>query len=89
MRRWRTRRRPRLAAEPPDHSVEHAPPAVAAPQLVAAPPARPSFARRHWWIFPVAVVVVGAAVGVGAYFGTRPVNRFDCSSSIACIDTTK
>jgi len=45
-----------------------------------------SFARRHWWIFPVtAVVLAGAAVGI--YFGVRPAPQVGCGdASLGCID---
>lgn len=49
-----------------------------------APPARPSFARRAWWLFPLlAVVAAGAAVGL--YFLFRPVPP-DCgAASLGCV----
>jgi tetratricopeptide (TPR) repeat protein len=81
-----------IAAEPPRPA---APPAVApAPAhteaaLVAAPePARKPWIRRNWWVIPVGAVVVGAALGVGLYFGLRG-STVDCSiATLGCIDTT-
>jgi hypothetical protein len=35
------------------------------------PPPQKSFIRRNWWIIPVTVVVAGAAIGLGVYYGTR------------------
>jgi len=53
---------------------------------VVPPPPRKSFARRHWWIFPVgAVVLAGAAVGI--YFGVRPATQVGCGeASFGCLD---
>jgi tetratricopeptide (TPR) repeat protein len=51
------------------------PPVEPAPVVVVQKqPEKKSFARRHWWIFPVAgAVVIGVAVGVGVGVGTaRP-----------------
>ena len=60
-----------------------APPAAA--DLRAAAP-RPSGLRRFWWTIPVAAVVVGAAIGLGIYFGSPP-SQVPCSSaSIGCVD---
>jgi tetratricopeptide (TPR) repeat protein len=52
-----------------------------------APPKKKSFIQKHWWIIPVAAVVVGG-VAVGVYFGTRPSGQVDCSAAtLGCIDT--
>lgn len=74
-------------------------PATATPQPTTAPTSvamttptatdqsqKKSFARRHWWIFPVtAVVLAGAAVGI--YFGVRPAPQVGCGdASLGCID---
>jgi tetratricopeptide (TPR) repeat protein len=64
------------------------PRALAAAQSPSPPP-RKSFVRRHWWIFPVAAVVVGAAIGLGVHYGTPSTNHFDCSSTIACVDAIR
>jgi hypothetical protein len=54
-----------------------------------APPeshAKPSYARRHWWIFPTVAgiaVAVGLGVGLGIYYG-RGENRLDCTNTLAC-----
>jgi tetratricopeptide (TPR) repeat protein len=60
--------------------------ARAAPAIVATAPPPRSFARRHWWIFPVsAVVAAGAAVGI--YFAIRPPGRLGCSDAkFGCLD---
>lgn len=73
-----------------------APPAGTAPSsqvapsssaVVAAPAPAPqphrSFARRNWWIFPVAGVIL-AGVAVGIYFGVRPADP--CANSLGCLD---
>jgi tetratricopeptide (TPR) repeat protein len=82
-----------IAALPP--KPEPAPvvakPVTPAPEAVVAttapPPEKKSFIRKHWWIIPVAAVVV-AGVAVGAYFGTRPSGQVDCSAAtLGCIDT--
>lgn len=63
-------------------------PASATLVATAPPPARKSFIKRNWWIIPVAAVVVGAAVGVGVYYGTRPADP--CSgANLACWDLSK
>jgi hypothetical protein len=87
--------RSELAQAPPPEPSPEPPPPAPSPVPVVTPPvapvvvqARPSFARRHWWIFPVAAAVVGVAVGVGVYYGTRG-NQFDCGGAIGCIDTTR
>src|SRR5581483_2584479 len=46
--------------------------------LVEAPPPKKSFVKRHWWIFPVAGVVL-AGVAVGIYFAVKP-------STVGCHD---
>jgi tetratricopeptide (TPR) repeat protein len=54
--------------------------------VVSEAPQKKPFIKRHWWIIPVAAVVVGVAIGVGVYYGTRS-NQVDCSSaSLGCID---
>jgi tetratricopeptide (TPR) repeat protein len=60
--------------------------ASAPPAIVAVAPPPRSFARRHWWIFPVAAVVAaGAAVGI--YFAIRPPGRLTCSDAkLGCLD---
>lgn len=54
---------------------------------VSTPPAhRRSALRRFWWTIPVGAVVVGAAIGLGIYFGMPP-SQVPCSSAtIGCID---
>lgn len=51
------------------------------------PPAKKSFIKRHWWIIPVGVIVVGTAVGVGVYFGTKPPAQVGCNDPgvIGCV----
>jgi tetratricopeptide (TPR) repeat protein len=59
---------------------------TSAPVVVSEAPQKKPFIKRHWWIIPVAAVVVGVAIGVGVYYGTRS-NQVDCSSaSLGCID---
>jgi tetratricopeptide (TPR) repeat protein len=75
------------ATAPPAPVAASAP--AAAPASVAvtesAPPKK-SFARRHWWIFPVTGVVL-AGVAVGLYFGLRP--GVDCGATpLGCVDAT-
>jgi tetratricopeptide (TPR) repeat protein len=74
----------RAPAPPP--APAPAPVTVTAPpaQVATAPPRR-SFARRHWWIFPVVgAVAVGAAVGI--YFGVRGASSPDCgSATLGCL----
>jgi hypothetical protein len=50
----------------------------------APPPPKKSFARRNWWIFPVAGVVVAGAV-VGIVLGVRAGGP-SCSGMPGCID---
>jgi tetratricopeptide (TPR) repeat protein len=74
--------KPTTAAPPPA-----ATPAVVAVTQVSTTPARPSFARRHWWIFPVVgVVVAGVAVGLGVGL-TQPTG---CSAQKGlCVDASR
>lgn len=53
----------------------------------AAAPARPGFARRHWWIFPVVgVVVAGVAIGLGVGL-TQPTG---CAAQKGlCVDASR
>jgi tetratricopeptide (TPR) repeat protein len=46
----------------------------------SAPPHKP-WIKRNWWVIPVSLVVAGAAVGVGVYFGTR---NDPCAGAIGC-----
>ncbi|MSP59252.1 MAG: hypothetical protein EXR72_02740 [Myxococcales bacterium] len=66
------------------------PPAEAKAIVVVAPPPAPgpSFAVRHWWIFPVAAVLLAAAaIGIG--FAARPAEA-DCASfSFGCLDARR
>jgi tetratricopeptide (TPR) repeat protein len=80
-----------LRAAPPPASPPPAP-AVSAPAANAltatAPPPKKSWARRNWWVFPVAAVVVGVGVGLGVYYGTRAPDP--CSSAnLSCWDLSK
>ena len=43
---------------------------------------KPSFWRKNWWIIPVAGAVVGTALGVGIYYGTRS----GCDAKLGCYD---
>jgi hypothetical protein len=76
----------------PSESRRRAPsqaaPAASVTVIRPAPPRekRP-FIRRHWWIFPASAVVVGVAVGVGVYYGTR---TDPCAgANLACWDLSK
>jgi tetratricopeptide (TPR) repeat protein len=74
---------PPIAVAPAQAAIGSASPAV-----IATPPPRRSFARRNWWIFPSAAVVL-AGVAVGIYFGVRPTGaQVHCSDArvIGCID---
>lgn len=75
-------------APPPTVTPTPTPTPNSNPELVVStPPPKKSFIKRHWWIIPVSVVVVGAAVGVGVYFGTRPPSQVGCNDSgvIGCV----
>jgi tetratricopeptide (TPR) repeat protein len=78
---------PEHTPEPPRAIPERAPEVAPTPPLAqasASPPTRRSFLRRHWWIFPVAGAVVGAAVGI--YFGVRSASAPDCgSTTLGCL----
>jgi len=80
-----------ILTQPPKPKPQPKPVVVeptANPLVVAVVPPRPqkSFARRHWWIFPVgAVVLAGAAVGI--YFGVKPASQVGCGeASFGCLD---
>ena len=56
--------------------------------LTAAAPARKPWIKRNWWIIPVGAVVVGVAVGLGVYYGTRAPDP--CSgANLVCWDLSK
>jgi hypothetical protein len=90
----------KLAAPPPDapatasgpegtRTGETPPPLItpAPTTLHAEAPARRPWLKRNWWLIPVSLVVAGAAVGVGVYFGTR---NDPCAGNnvIACFPVT-
>jgi len=50
---------------------EIAPPPLDTATLHASAPAHKPWIKRNWWVIPVSLVIAGAAVGVGVYFGTR------------------
>jgi hypothetical protein len=72
-------------AAPPSPAAV-APAAVALTSTTTAAPPR-SFARRHWWIFPVVgVVVAGVAVGLGVGL-TQPTG---CAAQKGlCVDASR
>jgi tetratricopeptide (TPR) repeat protein len=86
-----------LAARPPETAPppKETPPrpvsvaVVAAPAVLVAtaPPQREkSFARRHWWIFPVVgVVVAGVAVGLGVGLS----HKSGCDGQGLCVDASQ
>jgi tetratricopeptide (TPR) repeat protein len=80
-----------IAAAPPPPPPEPPPPTATPVQQAAAvtseaPPRKP-WIKRNWWVIPVGAVVVGAALGVGLYYGLQP-KGVDCSAaSLGCIDT--
>jgi tetratricopeptide (TPR) repeat protein len=62
--------------------------AVASPLLVTRhPEADKPFIKRHWWIIPASVVVVGVGVGLGVYYGTRTDSCH--SGQLTCWDLSK
>ena len=75
----------RIAQAPPPQAVAPAPAASPTHALVVeAPPEKPPFIRRHWWIIPT-VVAVAAGAAVGIYFGVRS-TRPDCGSAgLGCV----
>ena len=84
-------------AAPPSAAPSSAAPSSAAPSAASPPPASPSLVARASverrqrmvrtlaWALPVGVVVVGVAVGLGVYFGTR---GGWCSGGAFCVDVT-
>jgi tetratricopeptide (TPR) repeat protein len=75
-------------------AAEHAAPrptAAKAPATARAPSSgatERSFARRHWWIFPVVGVVLAAALATGLYLALNPPNRYTCNPSVAALCLT-
>lgn len=67
------------SGETPQPILTPAPTSVVA----SAPPKKP-WIKRNWWIIPVGVVVVGGAIAVGVYYGTRPADPC-AGASIACL----
>ena len=79
-----------IAAQPPPAPAPAPAPTVtpvpSQAALTASAPPRRSWAKRNWWVFPVGAVVVGAALGVGLYFGLQP-HQIGCGeASLGCID---
>jgi tetratricopeptide (TPR) repeat protein len=79
------------ASKPPASPPPQAAPPAAASSMTVIRPAPPRekrpFIKRHWWIFPASAVVVGVAVGVGVYYGTR---TDPCAgANLACWDLSK
>jgi hypothetical protein len=56
--------------------------------LTTTAPAKKPWIKRNWWIIPVGAVVVGVAVGLGVYYGTRAPDP--CSgANLVCWDLSK
>ena len=76
---------------PPTTAPATTAPATTAPvatTLTATAPPRKSWIKRNWWVIPVGAVVVGVAVGLGVYYGTRAPDP--CSgASLTCWDLSK
>jgi hypothetical protein len=71
---------------PPDQTRPTGPTIIVKPQPPPPPPPPTPFMKRHWWIVPVTVVVAGAAVSLGIYYGMpRPCD----SASLGCWDLSK
>ena len=62
------------------------PPPSAVTLTAAAPEHTPQWKKQLAWIVPVSVVVVGAGVGLGVYFGTRSSGPSCGSAALGCID---
>lgn len=80
------------AANPPPPTVPATPPPTATPATTTltttAPEPHKPWIKRNWWIIPVGAVVVGVAVGLGVYYGTRAPDP--CSgANLACWDLSK
>ena len=80
-------------APPPPPLVNASPssPMASAPAsstLTTAPPPHKSWIKRNWWVIPVSAVVVGVAVGVGVYYGTRSPDPC-AGANLTCWDLSK
>jgi len=80
-------------APPPPPLVNASPssPMASAPAsstLTTAPPPHKSWIKRNWWVIPVGAVVVGVAVGVGVYYGTRSPDPC-AGANLTCWDLSK
>ena len=80
----------RQAAAPPPTAppTAQSEPAAATTTLTATAPPRKSWIKRNWWIIPVGVVVVGAGVGLGVYYGTRAPDPCR-GANLTCWDLSK
>jgi hypothetical protein len=56
--------------------------------LTTTPPPHKSWIKRNWWVIPVGAVVVGVAVGVGVYYGTRSPDPC-AGANLTCWDLSK
>ncbi|MCA1663140.1 MAG: tetratricopeptide repeat protein [Myxococcales bacterium] len=75
---------------PLGHSATALPPSMAAMATLTqtAPAPRRSWITRNWWIIPAGAVVVGVAIGLGSYYGTRAADP--CSgANLTCWDLSK
>jgi len=76
---------PSLAPAPAPARVQSGP---ATTLTATAPPPRKSWIKRNWWVIPVGAVVVGAAVGLGVYYGTRAPDPC-AGANLTCWDLSK
>jgi hypothetical protein len=75
---------PPVAAAPPSTATS----APAATTLTTSPPPKKAWIKRNWWVIPVGAVVVGVAVGVGVYYGTRAPDPC-AGANLTCWDLSK
>jgi hypothetical protein len=79
---------PPVATPPPSTSPSSSAAATTTTLTGSAPPPRKPWIKRNWWIIPVGAVVVGAAVGLGVYYGTRAPDPC-AGANLTCWDLSK